>query len=87
MDMKKDKKQKSGKKQEGMKTDRRKFLKGAVLAGGAAGAATLGFPMGRGNIGISDGLQGQDNRLEDARCLGREGHLQRLRRGLRQARQ
>jgi len=44
MDMKKDKKQKSGKKQEGMKTDRRKFLKTAAAAG-VAGAATLGFPM------------------------------------------
>ena len=44
--MKKDKTKKITKKKEEVKTDRRKFLKGAVLAGGAAGAAaTLGFPM------------------------------------------
>ncbi len=43
--MKKDKTQKIDKKKTDVKTDRRRFLKKAVVAGGAAGAATLGFPM------------------------------------------
>jgi len=45
MAMKKVKTKKIDKKQEDVKTGRRKFLKKAVVAGGAAGAATLGFPM------------------------------------------
>jgi TRAP-type mannitol/chloroaromatic compound transport system substrate-binding protein len=42
MDMKKERAQKIGKKQKGLKTDRRKFLKGAIAAGvGAAAVPTL----------------------------------------------
>ena len=43
--MKKDKAKKIDKKQEDVKIGRRKFLKKAAVAGGAAGVATLGFPM------------------------------------------
>ena len=43
--MKKDKAKKIDKKQEDVKIGRRKFLKKAAVVGGAAGAATLGFPM------------------------------------------
>ena len=64
--MKKEKVKKSVKKPEDVKIGRRKFLKTAAVAG-AAGAATLGFPM------VS---RAQDHRLEDARCLGCEGHFQ-----------
>jgi len=43
--MKKDKAKEIDKKQEDVKIGRRKFLKKAAVVGGAAGAATLGFPM------------------------------------------
>lgn len=43
--MKEAKVQKIAKKQKEKKSTRRKFLKKAALVGGAAGAATLGFPM------------------------------------------
>ena len=43
--MKKEKIKKTGKKQEDVKIDRRKFLKKAAVVGGVASAATLGFPM------------------------------------------
>ena len=75
--MKKEKVKKTTEKKEDVKIGRRKFLKKAAVAG-AAGAATIGFPM------VS---RAQTTVSEDARRLGRQGYFQRLCHGRRQTRQ